>query len=413
MMYNERDYLERCHSLVVFGGTFDPIHMGHIAIAQAACQQLKPQRVLFVPSGQSPHKNDRQIACAQHRYNMTALAICEYPSFDISRIEIDRPGFSYTIDTARTLLSLCPAGARFSFLIGDDAFKNILSWQDASELLRTCEFIVVPRPGHKNESISNKETLELIDYLAKNNNARIQRLNSPLLDISSTDIRERFKTGNTVHGLIPKTVEAYAYQHELYTPKTSTQAKFCYNTAQDTLRIRLSPKRFAHTMGVVATADELAKHYGQDREKARIAALLHDCAKEYSTGKKRALCKIWDIKLDAFLEDDIDLTHSLIGAESAKRDFYIHELEILQAIRYHTTGNSGMTMLDKIIMLADYIEPSHPNHGIVKEMRQLATTNINKALVLRIEHIISKKSKSGQPMHPWSLDALQELITTH
>jgi len=405
--------------MIVLGGTFDPIHMGHLAIAEAANRQLKPQRVLFIPGGQSPHKHDRQITCAEHRYKMTALAVCEHPSFDISRIEINRQGPSYTIDTARALYAVCPPNAKISFLIGDDALMKILSWKDANELLKLCEFVVVPRPEYEKDEVTEKSMAEFSEYLAANYSARIKRLNSPLHDISSTEIRKYFKTDQSVQGLIPRSVENYVRQHGFYNAKkmpeigmcdiTPTSGRFCFKTAEEELRIRLSPKRYAHTMGVVAEAEKLAIHYAEDINKARAAALLHDCAKEYSADKKRILCQQWGVQLDAVLEADIDLTHCLLSAESATRDFHIYDSETLQAIRYHTTGHKGMTMLDKIIMLADYIEPTRPDRPPANEMRQLALINIDKALILRINHIVKKETQAGRPIHPWSKDALKEL----
>jgi len=417
--YKERDYLNKCHNLLILGGTFDPIHMGHLAIAKAAYLQLKPQRVLFIPSGQSPHKRDKQITGASHRYNMTAFAVCEHPAFDISRIEINRQGPSYTIDTARNLRKICPAGAKIRFLIGDDALQKILSWKDAEELLKDFEFVTVPRPGYEKCDASDKSISDFVDYLGTTYNARIHRLSGPLLNISSTDIRKRLTAGQTVHGLIPKPVEVYAKQHGLYaaadvvaidyTADSPASGKFCFEAAQEELRIRLSPERYAHSMGVISTAEKLAAHYGQDAEKTRIAALLHDCAKEYSADKKRALCQLWGIQLDEALESNIEVAHSLLGAESAKRDFHIYDTSIQQAIRYHTTGYIGMTILDKIIMLADYIEPNRSNWGPIKEMRRLALTDINQALIIRIEYNISKEKQAGRPIHPWSLDTLKEL----
>jgi len=384
--------------------------MGHLAIACAANRQLKPQRVLFMPSGQSPHKLDRQTTSADHRYNMTALGVCGFPAFDISRIEIDRPWPSYTIDTARTLKAICPTGAKISFLVGDDVFMNILSWKDAGELLQCCDIITVPRPGYENNLVAGRSIAEFTAYLTATYSARIHRLDAPPLDISSTNIRDRFKAGNSVQGLIPESVENYVRQHGLYETDSSISGKFCFESAKEELRVRLSPGRFAHTMGVVAEAVKLATHYGLDVEKARIAALLHDCAKEYSADKKRALCKLWDIQLDAVLEADIELTHSLLGAESARRDFNVRDPEILQAIRYHSTGHAGMEMLDKIVSVADHTEPARPSSSPVSEMRQIAPTDINKALAMHMHSIIKEETQAGRPIHPWTKDALNELI---
>ena len=398
----ERDYLDRCHSLAVLGGTFDPIHIGHLAIAEAVFEQLKPQRVLFMPCGQPPHKTDRQITHGDHRFQMTALATCDHPSFDISRLELDRPGPSYTIDTARVLQHICPAKAEIYFIIGADAMEEILSWRDSEELLRTCQFVVVPRPGY-----DKTQGLARTNSLTQTHGARLHWLEGPMLDISSTDIRKRLKSGQSVRGLVPRAAEDYAISHEIYTDTRCETTRF--NQVCDMLRIRLSPKRFTHTMGVVEETERLAIHYNQNVEKARWAALLHDCTKEYSSDKKRALCKLWSVQLDEVFEANIDIAHSLLSAESARRDFYINDPEILQAIRYHTTGHKGMTMLDKIIMLADYTEPYREDWGPIPEMRRLALTNINQALILGTKGTIKEEEESGNIIHPWSRDALKEL----
>ena len=405
----ERDYLDRCYSLAVLGGTFDPIHIGHLTIAEAVCQQLKPQRVLFMPCGQPAHKHDRQIIPPEHRYNMTVLATCDHPSFDVSRMELDRQGPSYTIDTAHALQAICPTGAEIYFIVGADALGEILSWKEAEDLLRLCNFVAVPRPGY-----DKVHGLTHTDYLTRRYNGRFCWLDSPMIDISSTAIRKRFTAGQPVRGLVPKIVEDYIWRHRLYRDDNNftdrlTSGVSSFNDARDKLRVRLSPKRFTHTMGVVEEAERLATHYTVDIEKARWAALLHDCAKEYSADKKRALCKLWGIQLDEVLEANIDIAHSMLGAESARRDFYINDPAILQAIRYHTTGHKGMTMLDKIIMLADYIEPYREDWGPLKEMRSLAFVNINQALIIGTKYTIKEEEEAGNPIHPWSCEALKEL----
>jgi len=408
-MKNERDFLDRCYNLAVLGGTFDPIHTGHLAIAEAVLRQIKPQRVLFMPCAQSPHKLGQKTASAKHRFHMVNLAICEHPFYDISRIEIDKPGPSYTIDTAHTLRAAMPNEAEINFIIGADTLESIATWRKIDKLLQVCSFVVVARPGYDK---TNGTTI--IKQLAKNHAAKFQWIEGPMLNISSTDIRERLTTGSPTQGLMPSVVEDYAKLHGLYGTNRASLVKNAmkpkyFKSATETLRQRLSPKRFLHTMGVVKEAKKLAHHYNQDIDKARWAALLHDCTKEYSADKKRALCKLWGVQLDKTLESKIDLTHSLLGAESARRDFNIHDPEILQAIRYHTTGHIGMTMLDKIIMIADYIEPNREDWGPLNQMRKLALTNIDQALILGKKYTINEEKAAGQPVHTWTLDALKEL----
>jgi len=338
---------------------------------------------------------------------MTMLATCKNPSFDISRMELDRSGPSFTIETAMALRAICPSEADISFIIGADALEGISSWKDAPKLLGMCQFIVVPRPGYDRD-----KSLLKIEQLTKTHNGRFRWLDIPTLDISSTEIRERFKTRQPLRGLIPKVVEDYAIMHKLYpedVPFTKATMAERYEDAVLQLKVRLSPKRFTHTMGVVKEAEKLALHYGVGVESARWAALLHDCAKEYSAEKKRALCEIWSIELDELQAADIDITHGILSAESARRDFRIFDEGILQAIRYHTTGHKSLSLLDKVIMLADYIEPNRDNWEPLQEMRRLAMENINKALIVGTKATIQERKDAGKPVHPLSLDALKTL----
>jgi predicted HD superfamily hydrolase involved in NAD metabolism len=182
-----------------------------------------------------------------------------------------------------------------------------------------------------------------------------------------------------------------------------------FNAVKSSLQKRLSPKRFVHTLGVMKEADKLARFYHAPVEKARWAALLHDCAKEYSTDKKVALCKQWGISLHGPHTAQIDLTHGPMGAESAKRDYYVTDPEVLQAIRYHSTGHGAMTVLDKVIMLADYIEPYREDYPPLAQMRKLAYTDINKALRMGIKYTIKEEEEHKNPVHPASFDALEAL----
>jgi nicotinate-nucleotide adenylyltransferase len=397
-MENSRDYLDRCYSLAVLGGTFDPIHRGHLAVAEAVLAEFAPQRVLFIPCGQPPHKEGVTVSPAVHRHRMTLLATCEYPSFDVSRMEIDRRGASYTVDTARQLVAACPSNARIYFILGADSLAQMFTWKDAEMLLMLCKFIIVPRPGH-----SKEQTKEMIQALNARFGERLFLLDMPPMDISSTDIRLRFSEGKSVRDLIPRVVEEYAQAHDLY------RGVLSFDAVKDTLQKRLSPKRFTHTLGVMKEAEKLAKHYGASVEKANWAALLHDCAKEYSTDKKKILCKLWDIPLDGANNSLIDLTHGPLGAESAKRDYHIHAPEILQAIHYHSTGHAMMTMLDKVIMLADFIEPYREDYPPLAQMRKLAYKDINKALRIGIKYTIKEETLSNNPVHSASYDALEAL----
>ena len=393
-----RDFLDRCHSLAVLGGTFDPIHRGHLAVAEAVLAQFKPQRVLFMPCGVVPHKDNETVSPAEHRYNMTLLATCTHPFFDVSRLEIDQDEVSYTIHTVRLLKAECPADADIYWVVGADALAEILTWKDIGDLFKLCKFIAVPRPG-----ITSKHLKELADDINTRYGECILMLDMPKVDISSTALRRQFSEGKNVHAFMPRLAEDYARLHNLYRGPVS------FDEVKDELERRLSPKRFIHTLGVVEEAEKLARHYGADVEKARWAALLHDCAKEYSTEKKRTLCKTWGIELDDSSTSLIDLSHGAIGAQSARRDYGITDPEILQAIHYHSTGHGNMTLLDKIIALADFIDPYREDYPPLAQMRTLAYENINKSLRVGIKYTVKEQEERNNPLHPDGLAALEAL----
>lgn len=186
----------------MMGGTFDPIHLGHLVTAEQARADLHLDEVLFVPAGQPWQKNG--TTSAEHRYLMTVLATAANPAFTISRIEIDRAGPTYTVDTLRAARAARPRDQLF-FITGADAIVNILTWKSAEECLELAHFVAATRPGH------DVATLES-EGLA----ARLTFLDVPALAISSTDVRERFSAGRSVRYLIPREVEEYARKHGLY-----------------------------------------------------------------------------------------------------------------------------------------------------------------------------------------------------
>jgi nicotinate-nucleotide adenylyltransferase len=181
-----------------------------------------------------------------------------------------------------------------------------------------------------------------------------------------------------------------------------------YKTMQDKLQSSLSMKRYIHTMGVVEEAIKLSNIYGVDQDKAKIAALLHDCAKDYPDDMKRRLCKEFHVEIDDIMKSQIDLVHSFLGAKVAKREYNVSDYEILEAIRYHTTGKASMSMLEKIVFIADYIEPNRKEFDGLKEIRILAYTNIDLAVKKALEYTIAYTEQRGRILHPLTLEALED-----
>lgn len=189
------------------GGTFDPIHMGHLVTAEQARADLGLDEVIFIPAG-APWQKTREVTPPQHRYLMTVLATAANPYFNVSRLELDAPGPTYTVQTLRRVRELLEQSGKpheLFFITGADAILNILTWKDAHECLRLATFVAATRPGHDLAALEREGLRDLV----------IQ-LDVPALAISSTDVRERCAKGRAVRYLIPREVEEYVYKHALY-----------------------------------------------------------------------------------------------------------------------------------------------------------------------------------------------------
>ena len=194
-------------SIGIMGGTFDPIHNGHLLTAECAAHQYNLDKVVFVPSGSPPHKTEQNITSGERRYIMATLATIGNPKFNVSRMEIDRTGLSYTIDTVREFKKNYP-GAKIYFITGADAILEIFTWKKPGDLLEETEFIAASRPGYCLSELGQ----EIYDAYRDN----IHILQIPNLAISSTDIRNRVKTGRTIKYQLPQEVETFIKKHNLY-----------------------------------------------------------------------------------------------------------------------------------------------------------------------------------------------------
>ena len=194
--------------LGIMGGTFDPIHYGHLLMAEEARQAFALDDVVFVPNGRPAHKKAYLVSSPEERYAMTLLATGSNPCFSASRIEIERPGPSYTIDTLREFRRMYPELAALYFITGADAVLEILTWHEYDKLVRECQFIAVTRPGFVLERLPEIVDATFLD--------RVHYLPIPRLEISSTDIRKRVREGRSIKYLTPEPVEAYIRQQGLY-----------------------------------------------------------------------------------------------------------------------------------------------------------------------------------------------------
>jgi len=193
----------------VLGGTFDPIHIAHLAIAEEARTQLGLDKVVFVPAGLPPHKMDVHVSPAEHRLAMVELAIAGNPHFEVSRVDIDRFGPCYTVDTIALLRKEWGPDVEIYFIMGSDSLADILTWHKPDRLIRLCRIVAVGRPGYRVD-------MDELERCLPGASQRILFINSPQLDVSSSEIQRRVRAGESIKYQVPEAVERYIYEHGLY-----------------------------------------------------------------------------------------------------------------------------------------------------------------------------------------------------
>ncbi len=198
--------------LAIMGGTFDPIHMGHLRMTHAVQQQLEFDRIVFLPSYIPPHKKTRSdFASWEDRLAMVQLAIRDYDAFVVSSLEYERGGLSYTYDTVISLQELWP-DAEIYLIIGEDSLTQLYTWHRAEDLLRLAHFVVAERPGYEGEA----GVARLAGAYGAWVETKIIHAKVPETAISSTEIRKRLREGKPIRGMVPRSVEEYLYRHGLY-----------------------------------------------------------------------------------------------------------------------------------------------------------------------------------------------------
>ena len=196
-------------SLGILGGTFDPIHIGHLRMAEHVFNSMELEKIIFIPAYVPPHKLGQDFAPAQDRYAMMELAVAANPHFTVSDMELKRTGVSYTIDTIRQLHAQYE-DRELNFIIGADSVAQLHTWHNIEEMLELTRFVAVWRPGYEGAME------EMVQHLGQRARERVLLLDTPVYDISSTEIRTRIRQGASLAGLVPQAVEKYIYEHGLY-----------------------------------------------------------------------------------------------------------------------------------------------------------------------------------------------------
>ena len=379
----------------VFGGAFNPPHIGHVQAVQLSISQLKLDKMIIIPTGIPPHKEfPLNTPSPECRFKMTCLSFGHLSDTVISDTEISKPQTSYTIDTIENLYNEY-VNAKFYLLMGSDMYLSLESWKDTKTLLS----MVIPTVFARNSNDLNKIN-EYSGYLHKKYNIKTEIIHNNIIDISSSLIRESLpnRMGNEY---IINYCYAYIIKNNLYKSKPNP------DWLREQAYLMLNPKRIDHVYGCEVAAISLAKRWGVNPDDAAQAAILHDITKNFSYEQHLEVLEYHDIRVDIRGKNEVKLLHSLTGAIIAKSEFSAAD-NIVEAIRWHTTGKRNMTILDKIIYLADYIEETR-DFPEVESLCIAAYENLDEAMIMGLELTIADIVSRGIIPNKMSLETLSDL----
>lgn len=384
----------------IYGGAFNPPHLGHIHGAKYALDALGLDRIVMIPSCISPHKDTPPHSpTAQQRMQMLCLAVDGEEKISVSDMELQRGGVSYTCETVAALQKQYPDD-ELVLLMGTDMFLSFPQWKNARWLLENCALGVFYR-GDKNEIQQIARMREKLEA----EGAKIFVTENPVTEISSTQLR-RMLVFQCASSFLPQQVEAWIRKEKLY-----GTGKDYRNLPMDKLEQvvveLLNPNRVKHVLGCRDTAAKLAERWGEDVTDAARAGLLHDVTKALDGPLQLTLCQEYGTVLDSFSFQNPKTLHALTGSLVAEKIFG-ESSRVVEAIRSHTTGKPNMTLLQKIIYVADYMEPNRNFPGVEK-LRELAFSDLDGALKLGLEMTLKMLKEQGREISPESASALQYL----
>ena len=384
----------------IYGGTFNPPHIGHIHAAQQAFALLKLDRLLLIPDRIAPHKVLPQgSATAEQRMQMLRIGAAQIPYAQVSDLELRREGTSYTYLTVQELKQQYPEDQLF-LIMGTDMFLSFHNWRYPEKIWENATLAVLMR-GDKDENAAIAAQKDALEALG----AAVETVSNEITAISSTNLRRMLVFG-CAEPYLPDGVGEFIAKNGLYGTKKCYQ-QLSMEQLEKVVIDLIDPKRVDHVLGCRDTAVELAMHWGADVTDAARAGILHDITKALRGPLQLTLCSEYGIVLDDFSTKYPKTLHALTGALVAERIFGENQA-VVSAIRHHTTGKADMTLLEKIIYVADYMEPCRNFPG-VERLRALAYQDLDAALKLGLEMTLELLKKQGSEVSPASQAALNWL----
>lgn len=381
----------------IYGGSFNPPHIGHIQAAKQAVEALKLHKLLVIPAGVAPHKQmPGNSPTPQQRLDMLRLTLADCPEIEVSDLELKREGPSYTYETVLQLRKMYPDACLILFM-GTDMFLSVETWKHPEIILENATLGVFYR-GDKGEA----QAIEAKKAQLEQQGAKVELVRNAVIPISSTQMR-RLLIFRCAGAFLPEGVLDYIREHRLYDTRSDWK-NLPMDRLEQVVVSLLKPNRVAHVLGCRDTAVELAKRWGADETDAARAGILHDITKAIDGPLQLTLCEAYGKILSDFSRRYPKTLHALTGSMVAQRIFGENEA-VVSAIEHHTTGKADMSLLEKIIYVADYMEPNRNFPGVEK-LRELAFSDIDAALKLGLEMTLEHLKRQGAEVSPESQAAL-------
>ena len=383
----------------VYGGSFNPPHIGHSLAAAEMIEHLDLDRLLVVPAAAPPHKKlALGSPSAQERLELCRAAFAGVAKTEVSDIEIRREGASYTVDTLRQLRKLHPDDEIF-LIMGTDMLLSFDTWREPETIAGLANLAVMHR---ENDAAVWEKVREKSEVYSRNLHAKIVLVPNRCIQISSTTVRRLLALGAPAY--LDPAAQAMILEQGWYLTGVNLKG-LDYEILREISLSLHDEKRRPHVIGCSETAEALARRYGEDPVLARRAGILHDITKALGGEDQLRLCQRYQIELSELQRDNPKLLHAKTGAAVARYVFGECE-KLCSAIYWHTTGRKDMTLLEKIIYIADYMEPNR-RFPDVDRLRELVWTDLDAGLAFGLELSIRQLQAAGRIIDPDSLAGWQ------
>lgn len=384
----------------LYGGTFNPIHNGHIGVCRQAVAQLGLDTLHLMPTFVPPHKAAPGLVDGKDRLAMCQLAVRDEAHIVADDYELNKGGVSYSVETIRALRERYPEDALF-LVMGTDNFLGFTEWYRWKEIGSLCTLAVASREMDDKDKLQQQAQKLAADY-----GIHTVFLDNAVRVISSTEIRRAFES-NEPCDMVPPAVAEYIVKNRLYGARWQEMP---LEQMREAIRPLMSAKRYRHSLGVEKEAVRLANLYGEDPHKAAVAGILHDCCKELPLEEALQTVQRSDIMTDIIFEKQPHLIHGFSASCILSR-YGVADEDIANAVRYHTVARRGMSRLEQIVYLADLTEEGR-DYPDVETMRRLTNASLEAGMRHALCFTMAKLIRQERPICRETWEAYNEYITT-